>query len=128
VSVIPIPRTGAAEPGPRWFALSAVANETAKGLALLRRRKATLVMGAATGGMLYLMIEFFIGGGHVNRAVLAATLPALAAYTVASTAALGGAGGIAEEVNGGTLEQAHLSLPGRRCWLSAGSARWARRA
>lgn len=41
--------------------------------------------------------------------MLALTLPGLFAVVVASTAALQGAGGIAEEVNAGTLEQAHLS-------------------
>jgi len=41
--------------------------------------------------------------------VLALTLPGPFAYAVASAAALQGSAGIAEEVNGGTLEQAHLS-------------------
>ena len=118
MSAIAIPRAGASRGS--WFALRAVANETAKGLALLRRRKATLVMATATGGVMYLMIQFFIGGGHVNHTVLAVTLPALAAgYGFASTAALAGAGGIAEEVNGGTLEQSHLS-PARPSLLVLG--------
>ncbi len=51
--------------------------------------------------------------------VLALTLPGLFAYVVAATAALQGSGGIAEEVNGGTLEQAHLS-PARPSLLAAG--------
>ncbi|MGH3242239.1 MAG: ABC transporter permease [Spirillospora sp.] len=37
------------------------------------------------------------------------TLPALLAFTVAATAAVHGSGGVAEEINGGTLEQAQLS-------------------
>lgn len=61
-------------------------------------------MGPATSGVMYLVIQFFIGAGHINHAVLAVTLPGLVAYAVASMAALSGAGGIAEEVNGGTLE------------------------
>jgi ABC-2 type transport system permease protein len=101
------------------FALRAVGNETAKGIALMWRRRATLVMGTATSGVMYLMIQFFIGAGHINHAVLAVTLPGLVAYAVASTAALSGAGGMAEEVNGGTLEQAHLS-PARPSLLALG--------
>lgn len=58
---------------------------------------------------MFLMIQFFIGGGHLVLPVLALTLPGLFAVVVASTAALQGAGAIAEEVNGGTLEQAHLT-------------------
>lgn len=114
MNAIAIPRAAT----PR-FALRALSNETAKGLALLWRRKATLIMATATIGAMYLMVQFFIGGGHVNHAVLAATLPALAAYALASSAALSGAGGIAEEVNGGTLEQAHLS-PARPSLLALG--------
>lgn len=37
------------------------------------------------------------------------TLPALLASVVAVTAALGGSGGIAEEINAGALEQSQLS-------------------
>lgn len=117
MNTIAIPR--ATERGKSWFSLRAVSNETAKGLALLRRRQATVVMATATTGLMYLMIQFFIGGGHINHTVLAATLPALGAYAMASTAALAGAGGIAEELNGGTLEQAHLS-PARPSLLALG--------
>jgi ABC-2 type transport system permease protein len=58
---------------------------------------------------MYVTIQFFVGGGRLDRAVLAATLPALVAFAVASTVAVQGAGGIAEEVNAGTMEQAQLS-------------------
>jgi ABC-2 type transport system permease protein len=47
------------------------------------------------------------------------TLPALFAEVTATTAALQGSGGIAEEVNGGTLEQSQLS-PARPTVLVAG--------
>lgn len=114
MTAVTVPRAGT--PG---LALRAVANETDKGLALLWRRKATLVMATATGGVMYLMIQFFIGGGHLVLPVLALTLPGLFALAVASTAALQGSGGIAEEVNGGTLEQAHLS-PARPSLLALG--------
>jgi ABC-2 type transport system permease protein len=119
MSAIAIPRTGAAEPGPRWFALRAFGNEAAKGLRLVWRRRAITITGLVLNGLMYLMIQFFIGGGHIVLRVLALTLPALFAYVIASTAALQGSGGIAEEVNGGTLEQAHLS-PAPPSLLAAG--------
>lgn len=109
MSAIAIPRTGAAEPAPRWFALRAFGNQAGKGLRLMWRRRAITITWLVLNGFNFLMIQFFIGGGHIVLPVLALTLPGLAAYTVAGGAALQGSGGIAEEVNGGTLEQAHLS-------------------
>lgn len=114
MTAITIPR--AAAPG---FALRAFADEAGKGLALLWRRRAITLTGIVLQGFLYLMIQFFIGGGHLVLPVLALTLPGLFAYTLAGTAALQGSGGIAEEVNGGTLEQVHLS-PARPSVLVAG--------
>lgn len=105
MTAIGMPRTAGSAP-----TLRAVAGEAAKGLLLTWRRRATLIAATVTLGLIYLMIEFFVGGGHLDRGVMAATLPALFAYALASTDALQGAGGIAEEVNGGTLEQSHLSL------------------
>jgi ABC-2 type transport system permease protein len=109
VSAIAIPRTGAAEPGPPWFAARAFGNEAGKGLRLMWRRRSVTSTFVVLNGFNYLMIQFFIGGGHIVLPVLALTLPALFAVTISSVAALQGSGGIAEEVNGGTLEQAHLS-------------------
>jgi ABC-2 type transport system permease protein len=91
------------------LALRPVTGEAAKGLQLLWRRRATLVISTATASLMYFTIQFFVGGGRLNHAVLAATLPALVAFALASTVALQGAGGIAEEVNAGTMEQAQLS-------------------
>jgi len=119
MSAIAIPRTGATEPGPRWFALRAFGNEAGKGLRLMWRRRAVTITWLLLSGFNYLMIQFFIGGGHIVPPVLAVTLPALFAVTVAAGAALQGSGGIAEEVNGGTLEQAHLS-PAPPSLLAAG--------
>jgi ABC-2 type transport system permease protein len=101
------------------FALRALANEAGKGLALLWRRRAITLTAIVLQGFLYLMIQFFIGGGQLVLPVLALTLPGLLAYAVAGAAALQGSGGIAEEVNGGTLEQVHLS-PARPSLLVAG--------
>lgn len=84
-------------------------NETAKGLRLAWHRRGTVVIGIVVGAILYLGISLFIGGGHVVEELMVLTLPALLAFIVAETAAMGGSGGIAEEVNGGTLEQTRLS-------------------
>jgi ABC-2 type transport system permease protein len=114
MTAVTAPAAGGSGPGARLLA-----NETGKGLALLWRRRATLVMATAAIGVMYLAVEFFIGGGHINQTVLAATLPGLFAYVLAATAALQGSGGVAEEINGGTLEQTHLS-PARPSLLAAG--------
>jgi ABC-2 type transport system permease protein len=114
MTAITLPRAAA----PR-FALRAFANEARKGLALLWRRRAITITAIVLQGFLYLMIQFFIGGGHLVLPVLALTLPGLFAYALAGAAALQGSGGIAEEVNGGTLEQVHLS-PARPSVLVGG--------
>lgn len=114
MTVIGVPGTGGRLP-----ALRVTANETSKGLRLMWRRRAMLLTGGAAQGFTYLMVEFLVGGGHLNHAVLALTLPAYFAFSLAATAALQGSGGIAEEVNGGTLEQSHLS-PARPSLLMAG--------
>ncbi|HEY5987599.1 MAG TPA: hypothetical protein VIV12_14675, partial [Streptosporangiaceae bacterium] len=90
-----------------------------KGLALLWRRRAITLTAIVLQGFLYLMIQLFIGGGHLVLPVLGLTLPGLFAYAVAGAAALQGSGGIAEEVNGGTLEQVHLA-PARPSVLVGG--------
>ncbi|HEU5421375.1 MAG TPA: ABC transporter permease [Streptosporangiaceae bacterium] len=96
-----------------------LADEAGKGLQLMWQRRAMLVVAAAAQGFTYLMIEFLIGGGRLDHAVLALTLPAYFAFSLAGTAAMQGSGGIAEEVNAGTLEQSHLS-PARPTLLMAG--------
>lgn len=104
MTAITLPR--AAAPG---SVLRGFANEASKGLALQWRRRAITLTAIVLQGFMYLMIQFFVGGGHLVLPVLALTLPGLFAYTVAGAAALGGSGAIAEEVNGGTLEQVHLA-------------------
>lgn len=86
-----------------------VGNEAAKGLRLAWRRKGMVAVGLAMNALTYLGISLFIGGGHLVRPLMALTLPALLAVAVAATASIQGSGGIAEEINGGTLEQTQLS-------------------
>lgn len=86
-----------------------VANETLKGMQLAWRRRALLVTFVVMHGITFLGIRLFVGGGHIITSLLAVTLPALLAYALAQTAAMQGSGGIAEEINAGTLAQSQLS-------------------
>jgi ABC-2 type transport system permease protein len=86
-----------------------LANEIDKGLRLTWHRKGTVGTAAILGLLNYLGINLFIGGGHMIPALMQLTLPGLLAVTVAQAASMNGSGGIAEEVNGGTLEQTRLS-------------------
>jgi ABC transporter len=52
-----------------------------------RRAAVGVRRGPVLIGFMYLMIQFFIGGGHIVLPVMALTPPALAAYALASTAA-----------------------------------------
>lgn len=97
--------------GGTWVAgqVRLVANETAKGLRLAWHRRGMLLVAMAMNLLTYLGITLFIGGGHLVEPLMALTLPALLATMVAAGAAVQGSGGIAEEINGGTLEQSQLS-------------------
>ncbi|MGH3469758.1 MAG: ABC transporter permease [Thermocrispum sp.] len=103
-------RTPVGEPR-SWIALQnrLTANEAAKGLRLMWHRRSMVIVGVVMNGLTYLGISFFIGGGHIVKPLMVLTLPALLALVVAGTAALQGSGGVAEEINGGTLEQTQLS-------------------
>ncbi|HJP78252.1 MAG TPA: ABC transporter permease [Pseudonocardiaceae bacterium] len=86
-----------------------VGNEIAKGLRLAWHRRGMIAMGAGLNLLTYLGINLFIGGGHVVTGLMTLTLPALLAVTVAQAVAVNGSGSLAEEINGGTLEQTRLS-------------------
>lgn len=94
-----------------WLALQArlAGNEIVKGLQLMWHRRAMVVVGIVMAALNYLGISYFIGGGHIVEELMLLTLPAGMAVVVASTAAVEASGGIAEEINGGTLEQTQLS-------------------
>lgn len=89
-----------------------IRTETVKGLRLMWRRRWMVIVGTAMIGLNYLGISLFIGGGHLVKDLMIRTVPALLAVAIASTAGVQGPGGIAEEVNGGTLEQTQLSPAG----------------
>ncbi len=109
MTAVAAPHMETSEVALRGFAWRVFADEAGKGLRLTWRRRAVTIAGVATLGLTYLSIQFFIGGGHIVVPVLALTLPALSGAGFAYVTSVSGAGGIAEEVNGGTLEQAHLS-------------------
>ena len=83
--------------------------ELVKGLRLMWRRRSLVVAGTIVYGASYLGISLFIGGGYLVKDLMVRTVPALLAVVVASVAAVEGTAGIAEETNGGTLEQTRLS-------------------
>jgi ABC-2 type transport system permease protein len=85
------------------------ANEITKGLRLMWRRRTLVITSMAFLAVVYVALSLLVGGGHLVRPVLTLTLPAMGAVAVASTAALQGSGGVAEEINAGTLEQLQLS-------------------
>lgn len=89
--------------------LRMLGNEIDKGLRLAWHRKGMIVVGTGLNLLTYLGINLFIGGGHVVTRLMTLTLPALLAVTIAQAVAINGSGGIAEEINGGTLEQSRLS-------------------
>ncbi|HLX49676.1 MAG TPA: ABC transporter permease [Streptosporangiaceae bacterium] len=83
------------------------ANETTKGLRLLQGRWRSALVAAAGLALVFMGFSIVVGGGF-DRPLMALTLPELMAVAIAQTAALQGVGGIAEEINGGTLEQSQL--------------------
>jgi ABC-2 type transport system permease protein len=84
-------------------------NEVSKGLRLAWHRRGMILVGIGLNLLTYLGINLFIGGGHIVPGLMVLTMPALLAVAVAQVAAVNGSGGIAEEINGGTLEQTRLS-------------------
>lgn len=86
-----------------------VANETAKGLWIVWAHRATLVSSVFTTLVVYLAIQYFLGGGAIVDELVALTAPGLFAYIVAFLATLRLVAGLLEERNTGTLEQCHLS-------------------
>ncbi len=85
----PIPPVVVDDPG-SWlvFQPRLAANEMTKGLRLMWRRRAMVIVGIAMNGLTYLGISLFIGGGHLVDELMILTFPALLAMVVASTSAI----------------------------------------
>jgi len=117
VTTITAPGAPAGEPAATARILG---NEIGKQARLLWRRRVLVATGILAGGANFVLFRLLIGGGHITTEMVALTLPALVlGLAFASNAALQGAGDIAEEVLGGTLEQSQLS-PARPSLLLAG--------
>ncbi|MGH3278165.1 MAG: ABC transporter permease [Trebonia sp.] len=107
-------------PGGPAVAARMLGNETGKQARLLWRRRGLVIAGVFAAGTSYILFRLLIEGGHVTAQMVGLTLPGLVlGYAFAAAAALQGAGDIAEEVLGGTLEQSQLS-PARPSLLLAG--------
>lgn len=107
-------------PGGPAFTARILGNEAGKQGRLLWHRRGLLITGMVAGGANFILFRLLIGGRHITTPMVAVTLPALViGWAFAGKAALQGAGDVAEEVLGGTLEQSQLS-PARPGTLLAG--------
>lgn len=101
---------GAGRRGP-WAvsAIRAVLNETQKSLWLLWRQRSVVLLEIITMVALYPFLQFIIGNGTIERALVPPTLLAFLTYPILYLASLKLVGDLLEEVNSGTFEQMHLS-------------------
>jgi ABC-2 type transport system permease protein len=89
--------------------LRMIGNEVAKGLRLRWVYRATLLPELLSGFAMYLMMQYFVGDGHILDELVAETVPAMLAYVVGYGLMMRLVSGLLEERNAGTLEQIHLS-------------------
>jgi ABC-2 type transport system permease protein len=101
---------GAGRRGPWAVAVSrAVLNETQKSLWLLWRQRSIVLLEIITWVAFYPFIQFVIGNGTIERALVPPTLLAFLTVPILYIAILKLVGDLLEEVNSGTFEQMHLS-------------------
>jgi len=108
------PQAGEQEAGGRhgpWVvaATRAVLNETQKGLWLLWGHRSVVLLEIITMVAFYPFLQFIIGNGTIERALVLPTLLAFLAFPLLYIATLKLVGDLLEEVNSGTFEQTHLS-------------------
>ena len=90
-------------------AIRAVLGETQKGLWLLWGHRSVVLLEIISMVTFYPFLQFIIGNGTINRALVPPTLLAFLALPVLYLAILKLVGDLLEEVNSGTFEQMHLS-------------------
>src|SRR5712692_8551385 len=90
-------------------ATRAVLNETQKGLWLLWGHRSIVLLEIITLVAFYPFLQFIIGNGTIERALVPPTLLAFLALLILYLATLKLVGDLIEEVNSGTFEQMHLS-------------------
>lgn len=89
--------------------LRMVVNEAEKVLRLRWAYRGTLLPELFSGIALYLMVQYFVGGGRILDEMVAETAPAMFAFLVGYGTIMRLVSGVLEERNAGTLEQIHLS-------------------
>src|SRR6266566_7278409 len=90
-------------------ATRAVLNETQKGLWLLWGHRTIVLLEILSMVAFYPFLQFVIGNGTINRALVPPTLLAFLTLPILYIAILKLVGDLLEEVNSGTFEQMHLS-------------------
>ena len=85
-----------------------MANEAHKNLLTLWAYRKTLLPELALAAFTYLMLQFFIGGGELVDELVPPTMVAYVTYLFTYYVLLKVVSGLLEEVNTGTLEQAHI--------------------
>src|SRR5260370_25373213 len=88
-----------------------LANETAKGLLILRANLGTLIPEIAVLVVFYLFIQFFIGGGRMVPSLYAPSLLGFSAFALSWIVTLKMVARTLPEMKAGTLEQRHPSPP-----------------
>ena len=90
-------------------AIRAVLNETQKSLWLLWGHRYVVLLELITMVVFYPFLQFVIGNGTIERALVPPTLLAFLAYPLLFVTTFKLVGDLLEEVNSGTFEQMHLS-------------------
>lgn len=86
-----------------------VGNEIGKLLRLRWAYRGTVIPEVVSGLVLYLMGQYFVGGGKILDDLVAETAPGMFAFLVGYGTIMRMVAGVLEERNAGTLEQTHLS-------------------
>ncbi len=96
--------------GPQAIAATrAVLGETQKGLWQLWGHRSIVLLEIISLVALYPFLQFILGNGTINRALVPPTLLAFLTLPILYIAILKLVGDLLEEVNSGTFEQMHLS-------------------
>ena len=91
------------------LATRAVLGETQKGFWLLWGHRSVVLLEILTMVAFYPFLQFIVGNGTIEQALVPPTLLAFLTYPLLTFATLGLVGDLLEEVNSGTFEQMHLS-------------------
>lgn len=96
------------EPPFGWIVLRALLNEAFKSLLLFWRHPVNLILLLVTVPPIYLVFQYIIGDGQIDRALVTPTLLAFMYFPVLYMATFVVVGDLLEEINTGTFGQLHL--------------------